>query len=49
VLGRVAGTGIGLSAVRQIVEHMHGTIEADSREGSGSTFRVCLPLDTDPA
>jgi PAS domain S-box-containing protein len=44
VRGIVPGTGIGLSAVRQIVEHMGGTIEVESREGSGSTFSVRLPL-----
>jgi PAS domain S-box-containing protein len=40
----VRGTGIGLSAVRQIVHFMGGTIEVKSDEGSGSTFSVRLPL-----
>ncbi|HEV7664379.1 MAG TPA: PAS domain S-box protein [Chloroflexota bacterium] len=44
----VPGSGIGLSAVRQIVEQMQGSIEATSEEGSGSTFTVRLPLDASP-
>lgn len=37
------GTGLGLWAVRQIVELHGGTISVDSREGQGSTFTVRLP------
>jgi putative PEP-CTERM system histidine kinase len=38
------GWGIGLFHTRQIVEHHHGTIDVDSIEGTGTTFRVTLPL-----
>ncbi len=37
------GTGLGLSIVHQIVEGHGGDIEAESREGMGTTFRITLP------
>jgi two-component system, sensor histidine kinase and response regulator len=41
---RFGGTGLGLSISRQIVEAMGGTLQAESREGEGSTFRFELPV-----
>jgi PAS domain S-box-containing protein len=41
---RIAGTGIGLTSLRQIVEAHGGTVRVDSQEGVGSTFTVRLPL-----
>ena len=38
-----AGTGIGLSLCKKIVENHHGYIVADSPTGTGATFTVWLP------
>jgi signal transduction histidine kinase len=47
-LGATAGTGIGLSTARHIVEKHGGTIEVESTEHVGSTFVVRLPLTSRP-
>lgn len=39
---KAAGTGLGLSNVRKIVDAHGGSIEVVSHEGRGTTFRVCL-------
>jgi two-component system sensor histidine kinase MtrB len=38
------GVGLGLSVARKIVAGHGGTLEVESRVGTGSTFRVRLPL-----
>jgi len=38
------GTGLGLATVYGIVQQHHGWVEVDSVLGSGSSFRVFLPL-----
>ena len=38
-----AGIGLGLSVCHGIVTSLGGEIAVESREGSGSTFRVMLP------
>jgi signal transduction histidine kinase len=40
----IAGTGIGLAGVQQIVEQHGGSVLVESHEGKGSRFTVRLPL-----
>ncbi len=50
----VSGRGVGLAALRQTVRALGGTIEVESSEGRGTTFRfifderVALPADVRP-
>ena len=37
------GTGLGMSNVRQIIEHAGGSVEVTSTPGAGTTVRVLLP------
>ncbi|KAF5644860.1 histidine kinase [Fusarium sp. NRRL 25303] len=39
-----AGTGLGLSVVRRIVQAMEGTVDVQSTSGVGTTVQVDLPL-----
>ena len=39
------GTGLGLSITRRLVELHGGHIEAESKEGAGTTFRFTVPAD----
>ncbi len=41
------GTGLGLSICYQIIQDHHGTIDAESTPGEGTTFTIRLPLDLD--
>lgn len=40
----IPGTGLGLSVAYGIIKKHNGTIEAESQEGKGSTFKIKLPL-----
>jgi signal transduction histidine kinase len=39
----IAGTGLGLPIVKEILDSMGGAINVKSRPGKGSTFTVLLP------
>lgn len=44
---KVAGTGLGMPIVHELVQKMEGTIDVTSRLGEGSTFEVMIPLLVD--
>jgi two-component system sensor histidine kinase BaeS len=48
-VGRVAGTGLGLAAVRHMVAEHGGTVWVESEQGQGSIVIVRLPLDSSRA
>jgi len=39
-----SGRGVGMDAVKTAVEGLKGSIEIDTKEGRGTTFRIRLPL-----
>lgn len=43
-LSEVSGRGVGLDSVKSSIENLAGSIEVHSERGSGSLFRVRLPL-----
>lgn len=49
LIDKANGTGLGLTLVRNTVERLGGHIEVDSELGSGSTFRITLPIAVDAA
>ena len=43
-VGKGTGQGLAMAHKAIVVKH-HGDLRLDSREGEGSTFTICLPLD----
>jgi len=39
------GTGLGLASVKALVDQHEGSIEVESQEGRGTTFRIRFPLE----
>ena len=46
---KIAGTGLGMSIVKGLVEKMGGTIQVESVRGEGTTFTVKIPLSYIPS
>ncbi len=44
----IGGVGLGLAMVKAVVEHHGGVIECHSKVGTGSVFRLKLPLLDEP-
>jgi PAS domain S-box-containing protein len=44
-VGKIAGTGVGLTGAKQIVERHGGAIDVASTEGAGTRVTVSLPLE----
>ncbi|MBR5732148.1 MAG: response regulator, partial [Lachnospiraceae bacterium] len=42
----IEGTGLGLAIVKNILDCMGGTIDVESKYGSGSVFTIVLPVET---
>ncbi|HEX5294712.1 MAG TPA: sensor histidine kinase, partial [Streptosporangiaceae bacterium] len=42
--GRVHGAGFGLTAMRQRVEGLSGTLQVESEPGAGTAISVCVPV-----
>ncbi|NOR15750.1 MAG: hypothetical protein GQ544_08600 [Candidatus Aminicenantes bacterium] len=45
--GRITGSGIGLTLVKDIVESHGGTVTVDSEINNGSTFTIRIPINSD--
>jgi signal transduction histidine kinase len=43
----IGGRGVGLYLIKTQVEVLHGSVEATSQPGKGSTFRIILPLNSE--
>ena len=43
-VSNVSGRGVGMDVVRQAIDALRGSIEVQSEQGKGTTFKVKLPL-----
>ena len=46
-INRIEGTGLGLAITKKMVDLMEGTIECESKEGVGTTFKISLDIKKD--
>ncbi len=46
-VGTIPGTGLGLTIIKRLIDLLAGSVEVNSQLGSGTTFRVRLPLASD--
>lgn len=44
IITDISGRGLGLAIVQEKVEKLGGTVTAESQAGTGTTFRIVLPL-----
>ena len=44
IISDLSGRGVGLDVVRESIEHLHGTIDVDTRRGTGTRLSLRLPL-----
>ena len=44
ILTNISGRGVGLDVVRSRLEVLHGTVEVTTEAGSGTRFRLAVPL-----
>jgi len=44
--GKIPGTGLGMSIVKEIIALHRGTLKIESAPGMGTTVRICLPTYT---
>ncbi len=44
IITEISGRGLGMAIVREKVEKLGGSIELETRPGTGTTFRISLPL-----
>ena len=44
MITEISGRGLGLSIVKEKVERLGGRVEVETRKGTGTTFRLHLPL-----
>lgn len=40
----ISGRGVGMDVVQSVIQRLKGSVDVDSRPGSGTTFRLRLPL-----
>ena len=45
---KFAGTGLGMSIAKNLIEKMGGSISFESKEGAGTTFVIQIPFKIDP-